>query len=190
MRVCTVVVILLHMKRTPESLIPLLLHFVHCLLNVLECKHQHNLWLWRMMKNMSKKCIGKLVWIREFLLGFSFNDYIFSLPFFINSHSYDNWCLRCKVDGALDSPPKAMTLLKYAETIAIAQASMSTPIPRTRTRRFSSQVKNFFIVETTEDRSIWINLFWCWFLFDWQLVWFWGFRKNYKVCLDAMWRLL
>ena len=59
-----------------------------------------------------------------------------------------------KLIESLDSPPKAMMLPIYAETVAIAQASMSTPIPCTKTRRFSSQVKNFFILEATEDCSI------------------------------------
>ena len=39
----------------------ILVHFVHCLLNVLECKHQYNPWSWRRMKNMFKKWLGKLV---------------------------------------------------------------------------------------------------------------------------------
>ena len=43
---------------------------------------------------------------------------------------------------SLDSPPKAMAFPVYVETIAISQAAMSTPIPRTRTRRFLSHVKN------------------------------------------------
>ena len=55
---------------------------------------------------------------------------------------------------SLDSPPKAMAFPVYAETIAIAQAAMSTPILRTRTRRFSSQVKICFLLKATEDRSI------------------------------------
>ena len=55
---------------------------------------------------------------------------------------------------SLDSPPKAMVLPVYAETIAIAQAAMSTPIPHTRIMRFSSQVKNFFLLEAIENRSI------------------------------------
>ena len=55
---------------------------------------------------------------------------------------------------SLDSPPKVMALSVHAETIAIAQATTSTPIPRTKTRRLSSQVKNFFLLEATEDRSI------------------------------------
>jgi hypothetical protein len=44
---------------------------------------------------------------------------------------------------SLDSPPKAMVLPVYAETIAIAQAATSTPIPRTKIKRLSSQVKKF-----------------------------------------------
>ena len=55
---------------------------------------------------------------------------------------------------SLDSSPKAMALPVYAETIAIAQASMCRPIPRTRTKMFLLQVKNIFILEATKDRSI------------------------------------
>jgi hypothetical protein len=55
---------------------------------------------------------------------------------------------------SLDSPPKAMVFPVYAETIAIAQATTSTPIPRTKIRRLSSQVKKFFLLEATEDNSL------------------------------------
>ena len=144
MYVWRVVVTLLHMKRIPKSLIPFLLHFVHCPFNVLECKHQHNLWSWRMMKNLSKKWLGKLVWV----CGFFFLDFfyvsIFSLAFYYYFSLMIIGVCSAELMESLDSPPKAMTLFVYAWTIAIAQRSMSTPIPRTRTRRFSSQVNFFF----------------------------------------------
>ena len=58
-----------------------------------------------------------------------------------------------KLMESLDSPSKTMALHVYAESIAIAQATTSTPISRTKTRRLPSQVKNFFLLEATEDRS-------------------------------------
>ena len=83
-----------------------LLHFVHCPLNVLEYKHQHNPWSWRIMKNLSKMWQRKFVWLREFFLGF-FNVFLLSLAFFVVSHSYDNWCLQCKVDRVIGLPSES-----------------------------------------------------------------------------------
>ena len=59
-----------------------------------------------------------------------------------------------KLMESLDSPLKAMVLSIYAETIAITQAATSIPVPHMRTRRLSSQMENFFLLEAKEDNSI------------------------------------
>ena len=174
------VVTLLHMKRTPKSLMSFSLHFVHCPLNVLECKHQHNPWSWRTMKNLLEKWPVKLVWVREFFFGFSFNVFIF-IGIFLSflAHMIIGVC-SAELMESLDAPPQEIMFLVYAETIAIAQAAMSTPIPHTKTRQLSSQVKNFFLLEA------WIHLFWFCFLFDLTIGLILKFTKKLHGLLDAM----
>jgi hypothetical protein len=78
--------------------------------------------------------------------------FLFLLEFFLSflAHMIIGVC-SAELMESLDAPPQAMMFLVYAETIAIAQAAMSTPIPHTKTRQLSSQVKNFFLLEATED---------------------------------------
>jgi hypothetical protein len=89
----------------------------------------------------------------------SFSLYFLIIIFFIGiylsflTHMIIGIC-SAELMKSLDSPLKAMALHVYAETIAIAQAAMSTPIPHTKTKRLLSQMKNFFLLEATEDRSI------------------------------------
>ena len=162
---------------------------MHCRLNALESKYQYDPWSWKMMKNTSKKWLKKThlsTWV--FLWIFFWYSIFFidiSLMFF--SHMMICVC-SAKLMKSLDFPPKARAFHVYVEIVAIAHATTSTLAPHMETKRLSSQVESFFLLEAINDHSIWIHSIWFCFLFDstidliWQLVWFWGFWKIYQFC--------
>jgi hypothetical protein len=57
----------------------------------------------------------------------------------------------------LSSPPRSLLLPIYAESVALAQATASTPTHRPKSRKFNPNVEILFHLEASEDNgSIWI----------------------------------
>ena len=146
---------------------------MHCRLNALESKYQYDPWSWKMMKNTSKKWLKKThlsTWV--FLWIFFWYSIFFidiSLMFF--SHMMICVC-NAKLMKSLDFPPKARAFHVYVEIVAIAHATTSTLAPHMETKRLSSQVESFFLLEAINDHSIWINLIWFSIYSIRQLIWF------------------
>ena len=88
-----------------------------------------------------KKWLKKGIWICKFSFSFIFNLYI-ALAFFLTylTRMVIGVC-SCKVDGVNGFPSKS------------DGAIMSTPAPRMRTKKFSSQVEKCFLLGAIEGHN-------------------------------------